>query len=91
MTPVASRRFALYDLGALPWAESFCRKRGVALDDVLARRRFARVSPVRQDMWRLVRDTLDLNYCELGRIFGRDRTTIMHGVERSAERAGLAI
>mgnify|MGYP003345157561 CR=1 FL=1 len=86
-----AQRAALLKLGALEWAERFCRRNGATLEEVLGKSRHQRITAVRHDFWRLLKDTLALNFCEVARITDKDHTAVMYGIAKSAERAGVSV
>ena len=48
----------------------------------------ALIAHARQDAMRRIREALGYSYPRIGRFFGRDHTTVVHGVRASAARAG---
>jgi hypothetical protein len=65
-------------------AESVAARYGVSVDAILSGERFRDTVRARHEWWRLVKDTWDLSYPEMGRLVGGvDHTSIM-----SALRAG---
>lgn len=65
---------------------SLAREYGVTTGDVLSRARTRTVVKCRHHMWRLLRDTLDLSYPEIGRIWGVDHTSVMTAVRNLRDR-----
>ncbi len=66
------------------------KEHGLTLAHVLGGGRHAALYAVRQEaMYRVVRDT-SLSYPMIGKVFGRDHSTIIHGVENYCRDKGLA-
>lgn len=55
----------------------------VQVDDLLARRRDQYIVPARQVAMYLVRERVGLSLLDLGKLFGRDHTTIKHAVVKA--------
>lgn len=51
--------------------------------EILGRSRLKTVAKARHAAWWLCRRTTDLSYPQLGKLFGRDHTTIINGVMRA--------
>ena len=73
---------ALTERGLLGRLDEVCRLHHVTRAEVCSRSRSRAVSNARQDLWwRLRHDvTLRFSYMEIGRLFARNHTTVMHGV-----------
>ena len=71
------RRRGLFEL-----VEYICQRRGVTPDDLCGRIRSQSVARARHELWWAIRALPDHHYSypELGRLFRRDPTTILHGV-----------
>lgn len=64
-------------------------KRKVPLQDMLSNRRFLPIIEARQEAYyRLVTET-SMGWAQIGRLIGKDHTTVLHGCRRYAERHGL--
>jgi len=74
--------------------DAICRARGVTRDELCGRRRTKSVALARHELWWQLRNHPDLSfsYQEIGQIFGRDHSSVLHGVRayQRATRAGLA-
>ena len=74
-------------------AERIARDEGVRVSDILGPSRERQPTRARHRLWAVTRASTDLSYPQLGRIFGRDHTTIMSGVrkyEAALQRKGRA-
>jgi chromosomal replication initiator protein len=60
---------------------------GIRLGDWFGDNRHRSVAWPRQDFWRELRLTTDLTLPQIGRLFDRDHTTIIHGIRASERRA----
>jgi chromosomal replication initiation ATPase DnaA len=67
-----------------------CISRGVTREEVCGRGRTKNVSFARKELWFHLRQHPGMSYDEIGRLFGRNRTTVMGGV-RSYLRAIAAM
>jgi chromosomal replication initiation ATPase DnaA len=65
--------------------ESICAAYKVSPFAVTSRNRRKRVSEARQEIWRILKAD-GMSYPELGELFNRDHTTIVHGVQQAKER-----
>lgn len=63
-----------------------CARAGVDVNDVLSTKRDRVTAHLRQDIMRMIRDTTDLSLPQIGRLFGRDHTTVLHGITASEAR-----
>ena len=61
---------------------SVCRQRGVMLEELCGRGRARSVALARHELWWRIRvlPNRHYSYPEIGRMFGRDSTTILQGV-----------
>ncbi|MET4636178.1 helix-turn-helix domain-containing protein [Kaistia defluvii] len=65
------------------------RKHGLTDNDILSARRNTKVVRARQEaMYRAVNETTH-SLTVVGKVFGRDHTTVMHGIRQHAARSGL--
>jgi chromosomal replication initiation ATPase DnaA len=71
--------------------DEVCRRRGVVREDLCGRARTSSVSRARQELWWLIRNQPDLHYSlpEIASLFGRDHTTVLHGIQAHQRRAVL--
>ena len=60
-----------------------CRVFGVEVADLLSRCRTQRVADCRHAAWWLLRTKSGQSFAALGRAFGRDHGSVMHGVEQA--------
>lgn len=87
-TPVAVFS-ALKARNLVPLLDDVCQRRGVMVHELCGRDRTLAVCRARQELWWLIRNHPDrhYSYLEIGRIFGRDHSTIRFGVEAHRRRA----
>lgn len=73
-------------------AEEVCSERGVLLHEILGAARSRNIVRARHELWWRIRHHPDRSYSfpEIGRLFGRDHTTILAGIESHARRAATA-
>jgi chromosomal replication initiation ATPase DnaA len=66
----------------LDLAHAVCRERGVTLDELCGRARSMAASRARQELWWRMRHHPERFYSfqDIGRIFGRDHSTIAGGI-----------
>ena len=66
-----------------------CHRRGVVAQEVCGRGRSLGVCRARQELWWQIRHhpEREYSYSEIARLFGRDHTTIQHGVAAHARRS----
>lgn len=70
--------------------EAVAKRHGLPLACILGARRTRPVSIARHEAYWEIKTTFGLSYPRLGVIFGRDHTSIMHGVRKHEERMGMA-
>jgi chromosomal replication initiation ATPase DnaA len=58
-----------------------CDHHGVAVEEVMGRSRFKRICTARKEAYAMLREER-LSYPTIGRMFGRDHTTVVDGVQR---------
>jgi len=58
-----------------------CDRHGVAVEEVLGRSRYKRVCLARKEVYVMLRQER-LSYLTIARMFGRDHTTVVDGVQR---------
>lgn len=63
-----------------------CRENDLSLDELTGKDRTRRVAWARQDCWREIYANTRMSLPEIGRMFGRDHTTVMFGIRRSEQR-----
>ena len=63
-------------------AKSMARKYGTTVDAMFSRRRFPETVAARSEAWFVLYDHHGYSMARIGRIWGRDHTTIMHGVNK---------
>lgn len=83
----AELRDALDERDLLDLCADLARQHGATVDEVLSPSRSPRVSHARQAIWYALRHHSERRYSypDLGRLFGRDHSTIIYGV-RAYER-----
>jgi chromosomal replication initiation ATPase DnaA len=84
-------RIRLTRLGAYDVARAVCAEHCVDEERVFGGDRQAWPTAARHRIWMLLRHTLGLSYPEIAIMFDMDHTSIMNGVRRAEERAGLAV
>ena len=68
-------------------ARQFARDHGIPVRDFFGNSRAWEISHPRQDFWASLHLEVGIGYAAIGRMFKRDHTTVMHGVEASLRRA----
>ena len=71
---------ALASRDLLSLLDSVCLSRRVTREEVCGRRRTKNVSLARQELWWHLRRFPGMSYDEIGRLFDRNRTTVMAGI-----------
>lgn len=68
--------------GLFALLDSVCQQRGVMLEEVCGPGRARSVARARHELWWRIRALPDRHYSypEIARMFGRDSTTVLHGV-----------
>jgi chromosomal replication initiation ATPase DnaA len=59
---------------------------GISVSDILSTKRPRPIAHARQDAMLAIREELGWSLPRIGRIFGRDHTTVKHGIEAAGER-----
>jgi chromosomal replication initiation ATPase DnaA len=79
---------ALEERDLVGMLDTICRARGVTRDELCGRERTKNIALARHELWWTLRNTpaMSFSYVEIGRIFGRDHSSVLHGV-RAFERA----
>ena len=62
------------------------RQYGIPIDELPKKGRTQTVARARQDACALLRDTTKMSLPEIGRVFDRDHTTIIHGLRSTVNR-----
>lgn len=57
-----------------------CERRGVTLDELMGRSRLPHVCLARKEAYVMLREE-KLSYPKIGKMFGRDHTTVINGVK----------
>lgn len=70
-------------------AEMFAKEARIPQYRFFGKERTHSISHARQDCMRMIRDHTSLSLPQIGRIFNRDHTTVLHGIRASEKRAGL--
>ena len=89
--------FALYKAGmvtikeparqtAMQMAVDFARVNKLPPKDFFGKTRLKDVAHPRQDCMRMLREKTGLSMPQIGKIFGRDHTTVLHAIRASKER-----
>lgn len=73
---------ALTERGLVGLLDEVCRAHHVTRDEITGRSRSRSVAFARQDLWWRLREAYGFSYGELGRIFARNHTTVLHGLRR---------
>jgi chromosomal replication initiator protein len=63
---------------------------GLTFRDLIGVERRREVSWVRQDAYRAIREQTSLSLPQIARIFGRDHSTVLHGIRASKRRQEAA-
>ena len=79
---------ALHARRLLHLAEEVCSARGVLLHEILGASRSRSLVRARHELWWRIRHLPDRCYSspEIGRLFGRDHSTLLAGIEAHATR-----
>jgi chromosomal replication initiation ATPase DnaA len=74
---------ALHVRDLLDFVDEVCRRRGVTREELCGRGRTQAVVRARQELWWQLRQHPERHYslCEIGRLFGRDHSTVLHGID----------
>jgi chromosomal replication initiation ATPase DnaA len=72
----------LADRGLLELVDNVCALRGVTRDELCGRDRSRAVAAARHELWALIYDHRErfYSFAEIGRFFGRDHTSVIHGI-----------
>jgi hypothetical protein len=70
--------------GLGPMLDEICAEHNVSAEEVCGTRRHKQISAARQHLWSLVREEQGLSFPAIGRLFGRNHTTVMAGIQRHA-------
>lgn len=70
------------DSGLLQLAQRIAREGRVTVTDMLGRSKLRSVVRARHRFCAVVRSSLGLSYPEIGRLIGRDHTTVMNAVKQ---------
>lgn len=68
--------------GLLDLVAEICREHHVPIAEVLSRRRNAPIAAVRKVVWAELYHDRGLSYPDIGRLFGRDHSTVLFGVRQ---------
>lgn len=80
------------DAAVQPILSEICVKYKVTLNDLRSRRRNAALVAIRHEAMQAIKDGTPLSLVEIGRIFGKDHTTVLHGIRKvEAMRAAAEI
>lgn len=63
-------------------AVSMARRYGASVDDIFGRRRFPEAVAARSHVWSILYQEHGYTMARIGRIWQRDHTTIMHGINK---------
>lgn len=67
------------------------QKHGISVEDILSEQRTNKIAHARQQaMWLVAKET-STSFAEIGRIFNRDHSTVIHAVHRENERTGESV
>lgn len=67
-----------------------CRHYGLTLDELRGPKRESRITWPRQQAMKIIRDNTKLTFPQIGRIFNRDHTTVIHALRRVKSKASDA-
>lgn len=65
-----------------------CREMYVSIDQIRGKDRFPEIVAARHKVWHLAYTELGYSMARIGRIYGRDHTTIKHGIHRCRKGEG---
>lgn len=65
----------------------FARSKGIPFKVLMSRRRDQHTAHARQDCMAMLNRNTQLSMPAIGRLFGRDHTTVLHGIRASKRRA----
>jgi chromosomal replication initiation ATPase DnaA len=68
--------------GLIPLLAEVCFEHGVEPRELVSRGRHRRLVRARFDLYWRIRSNWGLSFPKIGEVFGRDHTTIMHGIEQ---------
>ena len=71
---------------AMQMAVDFARANGISPKDFFGKTRLKSVAHPRQDCMRMLREKTGLSMPQIGRIFGRDHTTVLYAIRASKAR-----
>jgi chromosomal replication initiation ATPase DnaA len=73
--------------------DQVCRRRAVTRDEVCGEARTKAVVRARHEVWWLLRNHPEVSFSfqEIGRLFGRDHATVLHGVRAHAQRVAASM
>jgi chromosomal replication initiator protein len=63
-----------------------CARRGLSVSEITGPKRHREIAHPRQDIMRIIRDETDASLPQIGRLFNRDHTTVLHGIAASKRR-----
>lgn len=86
MSPVEFTRDRLESAGVLGTAERLAKEYRCTLADLMGRSRMKGPAAARRHFWAILRDSLDLSYPEIAKLFGANHTTILTGVRKAHAR-----
>lgn len=65
-------------------AQKMAERYGTTVDEIFGRRRFPEVVEARFHVWSVLNRQHGYSTARIGRIWGRDHTTVMHGLKKVA-------
>jgi chromosomal replication initiation ATPase DnaA len=70
----------------LEFVDDVCRRRGVTRKELCDRGRTRAVAQARQELWWQLRQHRHYSLGEIGRLFGRDHSTVLQGIDAHRRR-----
>lgn len=69
----------------------FAVEHDITVADLKSKKRDHRISHLRQDLMLELRENTELSLPQIGRLFGRDHTTVLHGLRMATKRRAAGI
>ncbi len=82
---------ALVERDLVDLLDRVCAGRGVTRDEVCGRGRTRTVALARHELWWHLRAARDFSYEEIGRLFERNHSTVLHGIRAYRRVTGEAV
>lgn len=76
--------------GLLELVVSICVDHGVTIDNIAAGSKQRSIAHARHHIFAAIRSIARLSFTEIGNLFGRDHTSVIHGIEAHHKRAEIS-